>query len=200
MWSWQDWSESAETTLDLAYEANDLGLIPLECQGRLRPTNRTCKTKLFNAPQKRRQGGLPYQRVYCLLCGWEDWRKVGLKRKKMDEKNQGNQRGDFSDRSKDQEGKDRSFFQANGLEHFAFSPKTVISWGVLSGLVGLFVASISVYQSFGSNVDERISNHRELNRKLDKYEWEIQSINRTLDEHENQIKDIEQYFKPKGKR
>ena len=31
-------------------------------------------------------------------------------------------------------------------------------------------------------------------------DWEIQGINRTLDEHENQIKDIEQYFKPKGKR
>lgn len=118
----------------------------------------------------------------------------------MDEQNKGNQRGDFPDRSKDQEGKDRSFFQANGLEHFAFSPKTVISWGVLSGLVGLFVASISVFQSFGSNVDERISNHRELNRKLDKYEWEIQDINRTLDKHDSQIADIEQYFKPKGKR
>ena len=118
----------------------------------------------------------------------------------MDEKNQGNQRGDFSDRSKDQEGKDRSFFQANGLEHFAFSPKTVISWGVLSGLVGLVIASVTVYRSFGSQVDERISNHRELNRKLDKYEWEIQSINRTLDKHDGQIADIEQYFKPKGKR
>lgn len=105
-----------------------------------------------------------------------------------------------SDGDKNKEGESSGYFKANGLEHFSFSPKTIISWGVLSGLIGLFIASITVFQSFGSNVDERISNHRELNRKLDKYEWEIQSINRTLDKHETQITDIEQYFKPKGKR
>ena len=119
----------------------------------------------------------------------------------MNEENQGNKRGDTSRQSSVQsEEKDGKHFFRNGFEVFSFDSKAIVSWGLLSGLVGLVIASVTVYRSFGSQVDERISNHRELNRKLDKYEWEIQSINRTLDEHENQIKDIEQYFKPKGKR
>lgn len=76
----------------------------------------------------------------------------------------------------DKEGQDRGYFKANGLEHFTFSPKTIISWGVLSGLVGLITASIVVYRSFGTQVDERIDNHRELNRKLDKHEFELQNL------------------------
>lgn len=82
MWNWENWSEAAETTLDLAYEANALGFIPLECEGRFPTSRRSCKTKLFSAPQKRRQNGIQYQRVQCLLCGWQGWRKVGLKREK----------------------------------------------------------------------------------------------------------------------
>lgn len=82
MWSWSEWSEAAETTLDLAYETNEQGLIPLECPARLPSSRRACSTKLFNAPQKRRQAGTAYQRVCCLLCGWEGFRKIGLKRGK----------------------------------------------------------------------------------------------------------------------
>lgn len=82
MWSWQEWSENAETTLDLAYEANELGLIPLECPCRFSVTRRQCKAKLFNAPQKKIQNGVKYQKVQCLLCGCEGWRKIGLKRRK----------------------------------------------------------------------------------------------------------------------
>lgn len=84
MFSWEEWLNEAETTLDLAYEANDQGLIPLECEGRLPSSGRKCSTKLFNAPQKRKQGGVAYQRVCCLLCGWQSWRKVGLKRVKSE--------------------------------------------------------------------------------------------------------------------
>ncbi|HNC59894.1 MAG TPA: hypothetical protein PLP33_31020 [Leptospiraceae bacterium] len=81
MWSWQDWSESAETTLDLSYEANELGLIPLECPCKFSVTHRQCKAKLFNAPQKKKIKGKDYQLVRCLLCGCVDWRKIGLKKK-----------------------------------------------------------------------------------------------------------------------
>lgn len=90
MWSWENWNTDAETTLDLSYEANEQGLIPLECPARLPSSRRTCSTKLFNAQQKRRQGGIAYQRVQCLLCGWGGnekdlkWRKVGLKRGKSE--------------------------------------------------------------------------------------------------------------------
>lgn len=119
----------------------------------------------------------------------------------MNEQDQGNIGGNTPRQSSVQpEEKTGKHFVRNGFEIFSFDSKAIVSWGLLSGLIGLFVASITVYQSFGSNVDERISNHRELNRKLDKYEWDIQNINRELDKHENQISDIEQYFKPKGKR
>lgn len=65
----------------------------------------------------------------------------------------------MADRDKDKEGQVSGYFKTNGLEHFTFNSKTVISWGVLSGLIGLFVASISVFQSFGTNVDDRIIKH-----------------------------------------
>lgn len=119
----------------------------------------------------------------------------------MNEDYQGNKRGDTSRQSPIQpEEKASKHFIRNGFEVFSFDSKAIVSWGLLSGLVGLFIASVTVFQRFGANVDERISNHRELNRKLDKYEWEIANINRTLDKHDGQISDIEQYFKPKGKR
>lgn len=118
----------------------------------------------------------------------------------MDEQNQGNKRRDIAGQPSVQpEEKTGKHFVRNGFEIFSFDSKAIVSWGLLSGLIGLIVATISIYQRFGSNVDERIQNHRELNRKLDKYEWEMQNINKTLDKHENQITDIEQYFKPKRK-
>lgn len=83
MWEWEEWSEAAETTLDLTYEANDLGLIPLSCD-RLQSHGRKCSAKVFDGPQKRRQAGIEYKRVQCLLCGWESWRRVGLKRVKSE--------------------------------------------------------------------------------------------------------------------
>lgn len=101
--------------------------------------------------------------------------------------------------SEDQEGKSSGYFKANGLEHFSFSPKTIISWGVLSGLIGLFVASIAVYQSFGSNVDQRISNNRELNRTLDKHSYEIQSLKDDSKELGDRITDIERYINQRKK-
>lgn len=79
MYSWKEWSEAAETTIDLSYEANELGLIPLSCD-RLHHKGRKCSAKVFDSPQKRRQGGIGYRRVQCMLCGWESWRKIGLKR------------------------------------------------------------------------------------------------------------------------
>lgn len=106
----------------------------------------------------------------------------------------------MADRIEDKEREGSSHFKANGLEHFSFNSKTIISWGVLSGLIGLFVASITVYQSFGTNVDERISNHRELNRKLDKHEYDIQNIKDDSKELGSRITDIERYINSKGRK
>jgi len=82
MWEWEEWDEASETTPDLS--PNELGLIPLCCPGIISSCGRRCSTKLFNAPQKRRQGGIAYQRVQCLLCGWSGFRKIGLKRGKSE--------------------------------------------------------------------------------------------------------------------
>lgn len=90
-------------------------------------------------------------------------------------------------------------FTANGKDHYVHPLWKVLTAVLALPLGGAFVGGIVSYRTGLSAVDERISNHRELNRKLDKYEWEIQNINRTLDKHENQITNIEQYFKPKGK-
>ena len=117
----------------------------------------------------------------------------------MDEQTQGNQRGNIPDGSTNQKGKASGYFQANGLEHFSFSPKTIISWGVLSGLVGLITASIVVYRSFGTQVDERITNHRELNRSLDKHSYEIQTIKDVNDKQDDRIKDLENYARSRKK-
>lgn len=105
----------------------------------------------------------------------------------------------MADGGKDQEGKSGGYFQANGLEHFSFSPRTIISWGVLSGLVGLITASIVVYRSFGTQVDERIVNHRELNRQLDKHSYEIQTIKDVNDKQDDRIKDLEDYARSRKK-
>lgn len=95
----------------------------------------------------------------------------------MNEQDQGNQRGDTSGLSSVQsEEKTGKHFIRNGYEIFNFDSKAIVSWGLLSGLVGLVVASVTVYRSFGTQVDERIDNHRELNRKLDKHEFELQNL------------------------
>lgn len=80
MWDWEEWNDSAKTTVDLSHERNDLGLIPLSCPKRLSSTGRKCTTKLFDGPRKRRQNGVAYRNVQCLLCGWQGFRKIGLKR------------------------------------------------------------------------------------------------------------------------
>ena len=106
----------------------------------------------------------------------------------------------MADGGENQEGKDRGYFKANGLDHFSFTPKTVITWGLLSIIAGLIFATLSIYQSFGTNVDERISNHRELNRKLDKHEFEIDNLKADSKELGSRLTDIEKYINSKGRK
>ncbi len=101
---------------------------------------------------------------------------------------------------KDQEGKDRGYFKANGLDHFSFNSKTVITWGVLSGIVGLFIASITVFQRFNSIVDQRIIDNPILAKRLDHNDWEIQGIKDQIEKQNKDITDIQDYFKPKARR
>lgn len=95
---------------------------------------------------------------------------------------------------------DRNFVR-NGFQIFTFDSKAVVSWGLLSGVVGLCIASISVYQSFGSNVDERISNHRELNKRLDNQQFRIENLEKQTDLNMKDIRNIENELNPrKGKK
>lgn len=83
MWTWKEWDDAAETTLDLHYEISRLGLIPLSCRKILSPNGRECTAKVFDAPQTEiGKSGIVYRKVQCLLCGREDWRKVGLRKKR----------------------------------------------------------------------------------------------------------------------
>ena len=111
----------------------------------------------------------------------------------MDENSQRDKRGSDPGQSTIQPEKtgNRHFIR-NGQQIFTFSPKTLISWGMLSGIIGLCVTSISFYQRLGSEIHTGIANDRELNKKLDRYDWEIQdNIKPKLAEHDNRITDIE---------
>ncbi|MBP7315181.1 MAG: hypothetical protein KA968_08175 [Chitinophagaceae bacterium] len=81
-------------------------------------------------------------------------------------------------------------FVRNGFEIFSFDSKAIVSWGLLSGLVGLIFATLTVYRSFGSQVDERVNNHRELNRKLDKFDYDIENIKEETREMKTEQKSI----------
>ncbi len=78
----------------------------------------------------------------------------------------------------------------NGFEIFSFDSKAIVSWGLLSGLIGLIFATLTVYRSFGSQVDERIDNHRELNRKLDKFTYDIDNIQEETKEMKSEQRSI----------
>lgn len=81
-------------------------------------------------------------------------------------------------------------FIRNGFEIFSFDSKAIVSWGLLSGLVGLIFATLTVYRSFGTQVDERIDNHRELNRKLDKFTYDIDNLEEETKEMKSEQRSI----------
>lgn len=66
-------------------------------------------------------------------------------------------------------------------------------------LCGLIFATLAVYRSFGTQVDERIVNHRELNRKLDKFEYDIQNLKDDSKDMEQRIIDVERYINQRKK-
>lgn len=76
MWAWEEWDKVAydENTVDLSHEANDQGLIPLEC--------RRCSTKVFDRIEKRRVHRIIVETAtQCPICGLKDTRKVSKRKK-----------------------------------------------------------------------------------------------------------------------
>lgn len=117
----------------------------------------------------------------------------------MNEQNQGNKRGNSTGQPTIQsEKKTSEHIVRNGFEIFSFDSKAIVSWGLLSGLVGLVLASVTVYRSFGSQVDERISNNLQLNRTLIDYDNRIKKTEENQSEIKNDLKDIVCYL-AKGK-
>jgi hypothetical protein len=56
------------------------------------------------------------------------------------------------------------------------------------------------YKSALSEIDSGIQNNRELNRKLDKHEFEIQNIKEDSKELGSRITDVERYINSKGRK
>lgn len=95
-----------------------------------------------------------------------------------------------------------SFIQ-NGLEHFELNPKKAISWGVLvalvSGVFGIISYTVSGLKMGVSEIDRRIGENPELNRKLTIYEIKLEELDRKAGDHENRIRDLE-YLKNAGRK
>lgn len=88
----------------------------------------------------------------------------------------------------------------DGLEIFSFSPKTVISWGVLSGLAGLIFGTITIFQRFNSIIDQRILDNPTLNKRLDRNDWEVQGLKEQIEKQNKDITDLQDYFKARTRR
>jgi Tfp pilus assembly protein PilO len=87
------------------------------------------------------------------------------------------ERRDIPAGSTNQEGKGRSnVFRTEGLEHFQYSPKVIVTVGLVSFVFTIIVGTLMGYKSALSEIDSGISNNRTLNKTLDKHEFEIQNL------------------------
>lgn len=76
MYSWMEWYEIADQTIDISYESTADGYIPLECNGVL-PNGKRCRTKVKDGSRVRINGVTVGRRVHCTLCDHDEVRKVG---------------------------------------------------------------------------------------------------------------------------
>lgn len=99
--------------------------------------------------------------------------------------------GNLSGGDQNKKGEDSSVFQKNGLTHFTFNPKTIVTWGFLCGIAGLIVATLSIYQRLNASIDERIQGNRELNRTLDNHEFRTSTLEKEAEAHDKRLTDVE---------
>ena len=108
---------------------------------------------------------------------------------------------DLPRRDSDKKGKSSpNVFRTEGLEHFQYSPKVIVTVGLVSFVLTVIVGTIMGYKSALSEIDSGIQNNRELNRKLDKHEFEIQNIKEDSKELGSRITDVERYINSKGRK
>lgn len=119
----------------------------------------------------------------------------------MNEESKGNIGGNLSPGSTDQKGEGRpNVFHTQGLEHFNYSPKVIVTVGLVSFVFTIVVGTLMGYKSALSEIDTGIQNNRELNRKLDKHDYDIQNIKDDSKELGSRITDIERYINSKGRK
>lgn len=111
------------------------------------------------------------------------------------------QRGLVPDGNADKKGKGHPHvFTTEGLEHFQYSPKVIVTVGLVSFVLTIIVGTIMGYKSALSEIDAGISNNRTLNKTLDKHEFEIQNIKEDSKELGSRLTDVERFINTRGKK
>lgn len=119
----------------------------------------------------------------------------------MNDESKGNIGGDFPPGSTDQKREGRSnVFHTEGLQHFQYSPKVIVTVGLVSFVFTIIVGTLMGYKSALSEIDIGIQNNRELNRKLDKHEFEIENIKEDSKELGSRLTDVERFINTRGKK
>lgn len=109
----------------------------------------------------------------------------------MNEESKGNIGGNLSAGSTDQKGKGSpNVFHTEGLQHFNYSPKIIVTVGLVSFVFTIIVGTLMGYKSAVSEIDTGIQNNRELNRKLDKHDYDIQTLKDETTEIKEEQKSI----------
>ena len=81
-------------------------------------------------------------------------------------------------------------FHTEGLQHFNYSPKVIVTVGLVSFVLTIIVGTIMGYKSALSEIDAGISNNRTLNKTLDKHEFEIQNLKEETKEMKSEQRSI----------
>jgi len=113
----------------------------------------------------------------------------------------GNFGRDIPSGSTNQEGKGGpNVFHTEGLQHFNYSPKVIVTVGLVSFVFTIIVGTIMGYKSALSEIDSGISNNRTLNKTLDKHEFEIQNLKEDTKDLGGRITDVERYINSRGRK
>lgn len=91
-------------------------------------------------------------------------------------------------------------FVLNGLEHFTKNPRKTLSMAAIVVFLWIVSNSISNYKRFGTEVDERIANHRQLNETLGAMKNEIGNIKDAQKEKFPLYDDMYFWYKAQEKR
>lgn len=109
----------------------------------------------------------------------------------MSDESKGNIGRDIPSGSTDQKRESGSHvFHTEGLQHFNYSPKVIVTVGLVSFVFTIIVGTIMGYKSAVSEIDSGIQNNRELNRKLDKHDFDIDNLKEETREMKSEQKSI----------